>query len=72
MAGETCPYCGKKGLRRLNLHLVYCPKKPLEDVTKEDVEAQFEERAKAAEEKARIAEEKAKKDEELVKRSMKK
>ncbi len=49
MVGETCPYCGKIGVRRMSMHQKYCSRKPLDNVTQEDAEAKFEERAQVAE-----------------------
>jgi len=49
MSSEACPYCGKKGLKNLKMHLRYCDKQPLEEITKDDADARFEERAKKAE-----------------------
>ena len=49
MVAQVCPHCGKLGVKRLDMHLRWCPKKPLEEVTRDDADARFEERAKKAE-----------------------
>ena len=49
MSSEACPFCGKKGLKNLKMHLRYCDKQPLEEVARDDADARFEERAKEAE-----------------------
>ena len=49
MSSQPCPYCGKKGLKNLKMHLRYCDQKPLEEIARDDPEARFEERAKEAE-----------------------
>ena len=33
MSSQPCPYCGKKGLKNLKMHLRYCDQKPLEELT---------------------------------------
>ena len=49
MATEVCQYCGKIGVKRMDMHLKWCSKKPLEEITRDDADVRFEERAKAAE-----------------------